>query len=111
MRMLPKRLALESLESRETPTVTVVNALTATYTDVDGDRVTITSSQGDLHNAGFFFTASALGEQLNSVELNGGFGFSGTNLSITAAKSPTGDGLVNVGYIHSANNLGAVKVA
>jgi hypothetical protein len=107
----PTRLAIDVLESRTTPAVTIVNATTATFTDVDGDLATVKVSKGTL-TAGLFTTvASGSGDQLQTIDLSGG-GFDGASLTISAKKAGSGDGLVNVGYINSTgHNLGAVSVA
>jgi hypothetical protein len=107
----PSRLAVEALESRTTPTVTIVNATTATFTDVDGDLATVRVSKGTL-TAGLFTTvASGSGDQLQTIDLSGG-GFDGASLAITVRKAGSGDGHVNVGYINSTgHDLGAVSVA
>jgi len=103
-------LEVEPLESRLHPTVSIVNATTATFTDIDGDVVTIRVSAGTLNSNLFTTTAKGLGDQLQSINLSGG-GFGGVNLSVTAKKAATGDGLVNVGYIHSfGQDLGKVIV-
>jgi hypothetical protein len=104
-------LALQSLESRETPAVTIVNPHTATFTDIDGDLATVKVWAGTL-TAGLFTTApKGLGDQLEEINLSGG-GFDHATLTITAKRGPTGDGLVNVGYINSTgHDLGSVTVA
>src|SRR3954471_11673393 len=94
-------LRLNLLESRIAP------ASVFRYTDVDGDRVTVTSSVGDL-TAGGVATVGA--GQLRLLDLTGG-AFAGANLAFSVAKVPGGDGLANVGYINSTgNNLGTVTV-
>jgi hypothetical protein len=104
-------LALESLESRLAPAVTIVNATTATFTDIDGDLATVKVSAGTL-TAGLFTTAAkGLGDQLQTINFSAG-GFEAANLTISATKVATGDGLVNVGYINSTgHDLGIVTVA
>lgn len=103
-------LAVECLESRLAPAVTIVNATTATFTDVDGDLATIKVSTGTL-TAGLFTTGgAALGEQLQTIDFSGG-GFDHADLTVSAKRVPTGDGLVNVGYINSTgHDLGKVTV-
>src|SRR5258708_15583922 len=106
-RFLPR---LERLECREVPSVVIVNPTTATYTDVDGDHVTVKVSTGTL-TAGLFTTlATGLGDQLQKIDLSGG-GFDSASLTFSVAKVPGGDGLANVGYINSTgHDLGAVIV-
>jgi hypothetical protein len=104
-------LSLWALESRLAPAVTIVNAHTATFTDIDGDRATVTVSAGTL-TAGLFATAAAgVGDQLQGIDFSAG-GFDGATLTISPIKVPAGDGLVNVGFINSTgHDLGAVSVA
>jgi hypothetical protein len=111
--MNPRRrlaLGLVCLESRLAPAVTVATATTATYTDIDGDKVTVKVSAGTL-TAGLFTTAAqGLGDQLQTVDLSGG-GFDGVSVTVSVLKVATGDGLANVGYINSTlHDLGAVAV-
>jgi hypothetical protein len=103
--------SVEPLESRIAPAVLVAaGGHSATYTDVDGDKVTVAVSTGTL-TAGLFTTAaSGVGEQLRLIDLSGG-GFDGANLTFSSAKAPGGDGLVNVGYVNSlGHDLGKVSV-
>jgi hypothetical protein len=98
------------LEARIAPAVIVVNAHTASYTDVDGDQVTIQVSKGDLHTAGFTTAAVGLGDQLELIDLHQG-GFEGANLSVTVKKGASGDGAANLGAINATGqNLGTVSV-
>jgi hypothetical protein len=95
------RLRLQPLESRTVP------ASVFHYTDVDGDKVTITSSAGDLSVAGVVTVSAG---QLQLLDLSGG-GFDGANISFSVVKVASGDGLANVGYIDSiGHNLGAVSI-
>src|SRR5262249_8460616 len=97
------RLHLESLESRDAPAVTIVNPTTATFTDVDGDKVTIRVSAGTLTPGLFTTKVTGVGDQLQGIDLRGG-GFDRVNLTISAVRAPAGDGLVNVGYINSTSH-------
>ena len=83
MRCRTTRLHIERLESRETPSVSVVNPTTATFIDVDGDKVTITLSAGKLDATLFKTQATGVCDQLQRIDLSGG-GFDRVNLSITA---------------------------
>src|SRR6516162_5605077 len=104
------RLNVEVLETRVAPAVLVVNPHTATYTDVDGDQVTIKVSSGDLHTATFASVAGGLGEQLRLIDLHNG-GFDNANLTVSVVKARGGDGLANIGYINSTgHDLGNVMV-
>ena len=64
-----RALRLEVLETRFTPAVTVVNNHLATFTDVDGDHVSITVSKGDLHDVDFVTAPAGVGEQLQTLDL------------------------------------------
>jgi hypothetical protein len=93
--------SIEILESRIAP------ASVFHYTDVDGDKVTITSSLGNLGAAG---VVNVTAGQLQLLDLSGG-GFDGANLTFSVAKAFGGDGLANVGYINSTgHDLGIVRI-
>ncbi len=98
---------IEILESRIAP------AAVFHFTDVDGDKVTVHSSKGS--NFALANAAHVVGGQLQLLDLSGasfGAEFSGANISITATKSATGDGHVNVGFINATGeDLGMVKVS
>src|SRR5438132_10112278 len=102
---------IELLESRIAPAV-----ISFTYTDVDGDIVTVSSSKGvkaDLQNAANF---DGTGHQLQRLDLSTGtFGgeFEGADISIVVTTQAlfSGDGHVNVGFIDATGrNLGIVTV-
>ena len=84
------RLQVEQLESRLAP-ATLINPTTMTYTDVDGDLVTVTTTKGTFTlsnpnggNPGDTFTlVGALGQQLQLIDLTNG-NFTGANIAITA---------------------------
>jgi hypothetical protein len=105
---------LEVLEARVAP-ATLVNATTVTYTDVDGDPVTVHVSAGKLQAADFTFNnsfATTGPQQLEALSLTDA-GFEGASVSITAVRNVAqgGDGLVNVGRIDATGrHLGAVIV-
>jgi hypothetical protein len=94
---------IERLEARIAP------AAVFTYTDVDGDHVTIQTSKGTVAALTAILTQvpGGLGEELQRIDFSaaavdgGGRSiFHGTNLSVTATRSSLGgDGRVNVGYI------------
>jgi hypothetical protein len=91
---------------------------TATYTDVDGDLVTIKTSKGALSEDDFLLSgANSLGgSTLRKVDFNGDADLAGANISIVAKPQKTGgvklgDGLVNVGLFDAGNvKLGKVKI-
>ncbi len=91
--------------------VTIVNAKTARYVDVDGDLVTIHVTKGTLATSNFTLTPEGVGHRLSLVDFKSDPQFSGTNLSITAARRPGGDGLANVEHIDATGlDLGRVAV-
>ncbi len=88
-------------------------AATATYTDEDGDLVTVKLSKGSLSPLDFQLSVGANGGGLlRSLLLNDdGAEFDGANLAITSKAANGGDGLVRVGHINSAgSDLGTVLV-
>jgi hypothetical protein len=95
--------------------VTLMNATTAAFTDVDGDLVKIKVSKGILSFADFKLAPAGTvgGFQLQLVNLSDDGGeFKDANLTITAARTALGgDGRVNVGYINATSvDLGTVTV-
>ncbi len=106
--------SIEILESRIAPamvTLHIVNPRTATYTDVDGDHVTVKVSVGNLTAGLFTGVAGAKGDQLQLLDLSAG-GFDKANLTFSVVKVAVGDALANIGYINSTGHvLGAVTVA
>ena len=106
----PTLLAVEELEPRRAPAV-LVNAHTVTFTDVDGDHVTVKTSQGTFSLSQFTFAASGLGEQLQEIDLHDQPAFAGANLTITAKRMAAGgDGFVNVGAIFARDFAGGVGI-
>jgi hypothetical protein len=115
---------LEPLESRIAP-ATFVNAHIVTYTDIDGDHVTVTSSlpiftsgaNGNVNTIFHFSTGAVDGsnttpQQLQTINLHalGAKQVGGDNISITVQKVSGGDGYANVGLIESSYGLGHVTV-
>jgi hypothetical protein len=102
--MKPTISSIEFLEARIAPASVIM------FTDVDGDTVTVKSSKGILTNALLHFEDRGLGKQLTEIDVNTPM-FQGTNLTFKVKKGPTGDGLVNVGYIDATGvDLGTVNV-
>jgi len=112
--------SIEPLESRIAP------AAVFTFTDVDGDRVTVKTSKGTNDQLAAVITpylvSSGLlgGKELQRISLTSNPSvFAGTDLTVTAVpqvlapgESKSGDGSVDIGFIDSSNiNLGAVKIA
>ncbi len=87
------------------------DGLSAAYTDIDGDHVTIKTTAGDLHNAVYTVAHGATaGEvQLQQIDISGVSGFAGASLTFSAKKAGGGDGLVAVGAI-LADNVNLAKV-
>ena len=103
---------IEPLESRIAPAVVVnpLDAKIATYTDLDGDKVTIKVSTGTFIDSLFTSQMKGAGEQLLLLDLSGG-GFDDANFTISVVKAPGGDGLAHVGAIDSTgHDLGNVIV-
>src|SRR5438105_317730 len=106
---------IELLEDRITPnmsTLSIVDAHTATFNDVDGDRVTVKVSTGRLTSAVMIGGRLGVGDQLQSLDLTAPE-FQNANVSIVATRDPVkgGDGLVNVGYLNAkGRDLGTVLV-
>ena len=106
-------MSIELLESRIAPAFIVLSPTMATYTDVDGDLVTIKSSKPILDDTDFVRAPIALGDRLLTIDFsNDGPAADGTTLSIVATRSALGgDGLANVGYINATGRvLGRVTV-
>jgi hypothetical protein len=106
MKMQP--MLIEPLESRIAPAgLIIVNSHVATYTDSDGDHVTVKTSAGNFGtDATFTFTTAG-----SLAELSLGPTFTGACLAFSVVRVPGGDGLANVGYILSGTYLGNVTVA
>ncbi len=96
-----------------TPTI-AIGSKAATFTDADGDLVSVKVTKGTLATDQFLIIAagSAGGGQLARLNLSDlADGFATTNLTISATKKLGGDGLVNVGAVAAAGiNLGTVTV-
>jgi len=85
---------------------------TATFTDVDGDKVTVTTSVGQFEAGDFTLLAVADNrQQLQRLALDADF--TGAKISITAKPSAAGgNGFVNVGFLDATGvDLGDVTIA
>ena len=93
---------IEALESRIAP------AAVFTFTDVDGDKVTVNISKGANTDAAF----SVFAGQLQTIDLGGKTLFDGADISITAVPTAgQGDGHVNVGFLNATGvDLGKVSI-
>jgi hypothetical protein len=113
---MPRRIpSIEALESRIALAALAIapGGKSATFTDVDGDLVTVKVTKGQLDTNDFMLTAMASGykfELLNFADDNREF--DKTDLSIVATPSAgAGDGHVNVAYLNATDNdLGIVVV-
>src|SRR4030095_3213865 len=102
---------IEPLEARVAPA-------SLTFTDVDGDLVTVTTSKGSNIELAAIVTKAneGIGEELRLINfaLNSATqaAFAGTNLTVTAKRTSLGgDGFVNVGYIEAIGiDLGKVVI-
>jgi hypothetical protein len=94
-----KRTSIEPLEARIAP------ATILTFTDVDGDAVSVVSNKA--LTASVAFTAGQNPAEL----LITGAGLDGANLAVLVKRAATGDGVVNIGRIVATGlDLGAVSV-
>ncbi len=96
------------------PGATIVNARTATFIDVDGDKALVRVSKGSLSAEDFRFSTLQSGRsQLLEVNLSDdGAEFDRANVSIYVQQRIRGsDGQVNVGFINATgHDLGTVIV-
>ncbi len=103
---------IEPLEARIAPAVIIspIDPKIASYTDIDGDKVTIKVSTGAFNNSVFTTMTKPLGDQLLLINLSAG-GFDDAHLTISVVKALGGDGLANIGAINSTgHDLGAVVI-
>ena len=104
--------SIEALESRIAPAVIIApGGKVAHYTDLDGDRVTITISKGRLSASDFVMTSDGAtvpdGESLVMLDLSDDSGeFHRANLTIAAKPGRFGgDGHADVGFINAGDGL------
>lgn len=108
---------METLESRIVPSslISFPTLKSATWTDVDGDIITMTVTKGSLDNLIFDTIESGSGLQVLGIDLTDSV-FNGTSIDVTAKRhlginGYEGDGLVDIGYINAnGNNLNTVNV-
>lgn len=102
--------SIEALEARIAPA-----GFATTFTDVDGDLVTLKVSKGTLADAVLTKSVSGMGEQLQMLDLSAAV-FAGADVTFTAKPQTVwgdlhGDGLVNVGVINALGRaLGKVTL-
>lgn len=104
---------IEPLESRIAPAAVLnisvsADHKTATWTDVDGDLVTLKATKGSLNESLFHGNNGSDGVQINQIDLTDSL-FNGASVSIIAKRAVTsknaiGNGTVDVGYINAAGN-------
>jgi hypothetical protein len=106
---------IEPLEARVAPATLSGQALT--YTDIDGDRVTITISKGTLAPSMFSFdTGGVTGDnsarqQLQGINIAVEPTCDGANISMAVVKGAQGDGLAAIGRINATGRfLGAISL-
>jgi hypothetical protein len=100
------------------PLTVAANGKSATYVDWDGDLVTVKTTKGTLDASQFVFSnrnTSTGGYQLYSADFTAattGGEFTGTNLTFTAKRGPTGgNSFVNVGFLNASGvDLGLVTI-
>jgi hypothetical protein len=97
--------SIEPLETRVAP------ASVLTFTDVDGDKVKVVASSGDLNAVGVAtFANVGAGQQLQLLTLSDP-SIADANISTIVTKSAAGDGLVNIGRISASGvDLGKVII-
>jgi len=106
---------LEILEPRAAPATLTGQVLT--YTDLDGDHVSVTISKGTLLPADFTFnTGGVTGDnstpqQLQLINLTSVADSDAANITVKVQKGPNGDGLAPIGAIHfGSRTLGTVNI-
>jgi hypothetical protein len=108
---------LEPLEARIAPAGVITisgDAKSATWTDVDGDKVTLKITRGALSDTLFDDdqspTTGLLVRKLDLTDLS----FTGASVTLSAVRDPLlgGDNTVNLGFLDAAGHaLGAVTIA
>jgi hypothetical protein len=103
--------SIEPLESRIAPASLTGHVLS--YTDLDGDKVTISFSKGTLSAANFTFDNAFGGtgtQQLQRIDLSGVTDVEGSNISVNVVRDAAGDGVAHIGEIIAiGRDLGVVK--
>ncbi|RYD67557.1 MAG: hypothetical protein EOP84_30455 [Verrucomicrobiaceae bacterium] len=109
---------IEPLEARIAPATLAIagDQRTVTWTDVDGDLVTLKITKGTLEEGNFVCEDSGAGLVVKSLDITADE-FAGASLTISAKRvvepdNAVGNGQVDVGYINAAGHaLKKVKVA
>jgi hypothetical protein len=108
--------SLEILEARIAPASLAGQVLT--YTDIDGDHVSVTISKGTLLQGNFTFnvanpftTNATAPMQLQGIDIHSDAMPGGANITIKVAKAGGGDGLAAIGAINATGiDLGTVTI-
>ena len=91
--------------------VTILSAHRATFIDVDGDLINVTTDKGAFTAANFVLMPMGARSQLALVTVSGDAAFRDANIAITAERIGSGDGMVNVGAIDARGvNLGHITI-
>lgn len=104
--------SIELLEARIAPAT--LTGRTLTYTDLDGDHVTITFTAGTYADTDFTFdnafnTAGV--QQLRSLNFAGDADKSDTSITMKVTRVAGGDGQAHVGWVNAAGiDLGTVSI-
>ncbi len=82
------------------------NGRVATYTDLDGDLVTVRTNKGGFTAQNFVMvnTSGATGAALRTLDLSAavaGLAFRGASISVAVTKAGSGDGFVNIGRVNA----------
>ena len=110
MKSRPLNRARTDLSGPEPLEPRIAPAAVFTYTDVDGDKITVHSNKGNNSDLQNIFQKHAvfqnLGYRVNEVDFTdvppANFGeFSGANITISVTRGPHGDGHVDLGTITS----------
>ncbi|MHA3772274.1 DUF4394 domain-containing protein [Verrucomicrobiota bacterium sgz303538] len=107
--------ALIDIAAQPLPGLSFTPGKSFTYTDTDGDLLTVKTSAGSFDASKITVLSSEDGtrHEIVTLDISNDTAFKGANLTFTAKKSTTGgDGRVNIGKINALNvDLGTVSVA
>jgi hypothetical protein len=102
------RFMIELLESRIAPAA--INGNTLTYTDTDGDAVTVVFSKGTISDSNFVFDTDGPQQQLQVIDLKHSQTFSGGDITMSIAQ--VGDGKADIGFLDATGiDLNNVSIA
>jgi hypothetical protein len=102
---------IELLESRIAPASLTGRVLS--FTDVDGDKVTVAFSNGTLTQANFTFDTdfeASGAQQLQRIDVSSLTDIAGSNITVKVVRGANGDGVAHIGEIIAmGRDLGVVK--